>query len=322
MIETRDSSDPDRGELRLRWQDREALQAADTAARREGLTLYPSSVLRAGETVYALARADDGKRLVVAAAGRAALEPFDGSEALVSLDGGEAVARIGPCTPAQATALRERLPFLAPRPIGLARSAGCGDRLGLATPGHLRAFRESSLRPVLAQQSMRENARTGRTPQAVVDDAMWGVLQEGWDAGYGADADHLKTIEDVDGCVPAGYTMYTIDPSAYVENAAESASRAELEQGLAALPWEALETTWNDTRARFSAPIDLGTMQLRADEGAWRRAAMKYGRVISHTVEMSRHVSAALGGRPFDLEISVDESDAVTTLAEHVYIVT
>jgi hypothetical protein len=114
--------------------------------------------------------------------------------------------------------------------------------------------------------------------------------------------------------------MYTIDPSAYVENAADSASAAELEQRLGAFPWDKLETTWNDTRSRFQAPIDLGTMELRAGEDQWRRAAVKYGRVLAHTVEMSRHVSAALGSRPFDLEISIDESDAVTSLAEHVYL--
>jgi hypothetical protein len=189
-------SDPNR--WRAGRGDGEALRAADAAGRRHGLAIYRSSVISADGTVYALARGDDSKRLVVVAAARAALEPFDGVTGPVSLDGREAVARIGACTPANAAALRERLPFLAPVPIGLARSAGCGDRLGLATPGHLRAFRHSTLAPVLAQQSMRENARTGRTPQAVVDDAMWGVFQEGWDAGYGADADHLKTIEDVD----------------------------------------------------------------------------------------------------------------------------
>ena len=49
----------------------------------------------------------------------------------------------------------------------LATSAGVGDRLGLATPGHVRAFREhgAGIVPVFAQQSIRERDRLNRTPQ-------------------------------------------------------------------------------------------------------------------------------------------------------------
>jgi hypothetical protein len=79
------------------------------------------------------------------------------------------------------------------RPLGLRKSAGCGDRLGLATPGHLRAIRKSTMAPILAQQSIRENARTGRTPQQVMDEAIWGDLcRMAGAAGSGADADHLE----------------------------------------------------------------------------------------------------------------------------------
>jgi hypothetical protein len=41
-------------------------------------------------------------------------------------------------------------------------------------------------------------SRTGRSPQQVMDDALWGVLAEGWQDGFGADADHLKTTADID----------------------------------------------------------------------------------------------------------------------------
>jgi hypothetical protein len=58
--------------------------------------------------------------------------------------------------------------------LGLAPSFGFGDRLGLATPGHIAAVRGTGFAPVFAQQSVRENGRTGRTPQQVVDDARRG----------------------------------------------------------------------------------------------------------------------------------------------------
>ena len=57
---------------------------------------------------------------------------------------------------------------------------------------------------------------------------MWGVFQENWQGGFGADADHLKTTQDIDICLDAGYTFFTIDPGAHVENRAETANLSEL----------------------------------------------------------------------------------------------
>ena len=67
---------------------------------------------------------------------------------------------------------------------------------------------------------MRENVRTGRSPQTVLDDAMWGILEMGWRDPWGADADHAKESSDLPPFIEAGYTFYTIDPNEYVDNAA------------------------------------------------------------------------------------------------------
>ena len=80
-----------------------------------------------------------------------------------------------------------------------------GDRIGLATPGHVHAVRAvSGIAPIFAQQSIREMARTGRTPQQVMDDATWGIFQEGWSEGVGADADHLKILQISTSASPPG----------------------------------------------------------------------------------------------------------------------
>ena len=50
------------------------------------------------------------------------------------------------------------------------------------------------------------------------------------------------------------------------------------------------------------------------------RAAAKYGRVVAHTVKMYRHLEQVMAGKAFELEMSVDETETVTTLAEHIYI--
>ncbi len=127
-----------------------------------------------------------------------------------------------PLTPGNAAALRERLPWLRPQPLGLATSFGFGDRLGLATPGHITAVRGTGIAPIFAQQSVRENARTGRTPQGVLDDAMWALFEMDWRAPWGADADHVKEISDLPPFIEAGYTFYTIDPNVYVNGDAQA----------------------------------------------------------------------------------------------------
>ena len=90
-----------------------------------------------------------------------------------------------PLIPENAAALRERLPWLQPQPLGLVTSFGFGDRLGLATPGHITAVKNTGIAPVFAQQSVRGNSRTGRTPQIVLDDAMWAVFEMNWRAPWG-----------------------------------------------------------------------------------------------------------------------------------------
>jgi len=115
-------------------------------------------------------------------------------------------------------------------PLNLAPSFGFGDRLGLATPGHIESVKGTKFAPIFAQQSVRENARTGRTPQQVLDDAKRAVEAAGWEAPWGADADHLKTVDDLPPFVEAGYTFFTVDPGAYVDNAADTDSLPILQE--------------------------------------------------------------------------------------------
>jgi tagaturonate epimerase len=285
-----------------------------------GVRVYPRSIAAAHGCMFFLGRNEGSKTLGVLATS-AASHGVTGETRSVRFGADGAVLTLGPLSPANAASLRQALPFLAPVPLGLRKSAGCGDRLGLATPGHIRAVRNSDMAPILAQQSIRENARTGRTPQEVMDDALWGVFQEGWRGGFGADADHLKTTADVDVCAAAGYTFYTIDPGEYVDNAADTATVEVLSQKAEALPWNELETDWNSVEDQLGRkPADLGTFKLNISREELLRAAAKYGRVVAHTVKMYRHLAKAMGSRPFELEMSVDETDTVTSLPEHVYL--
>jgi hypothetical protein len=50
-----------------------------------------------------------------------------------------------------------------------------------------------------------------------------------------------------------------------------------------------------------------------------RRAAVKYGRAIAHSATMARHIEAAAAGRPYEIEVSVDETDSPTSPLEHLF---
>ena len=196
-------------------------------------------------------------------------------------------------------------------PLSLTPSFGFGDRLGLATPGHIAAVKGTKFAPIFAQQSVRENARTRRTPQQVLDDARRAVEAAGWNAPWGADADHLKSLDDLPPFVEAGYTFFTVDPGEHVDNAASSD------------PLDILKE-----KARGLDLDELSALYLNAPnrEQAWRvfdaesllRAVVKYGRAIRHAAQMYRQLSKMKGD--FDFEVSVDETDTPTTPLEHFFI--
>jgi hypothetical protein len=281
-----------------------------------GLTIYPHSVTEVQGVTCFLSREAQGKRLGILGDASGFKGEWQGEVLLC------------PLTSANAAALREKLPWLRPQPLGLSKSAGCGDRLGLATPGHIRALwrvalqqssGQGAIAPILAQQSMRENARTGRTPQQVVDDAMWGLFQEGWREPWGADADHLKTTDDVDICVAAGYTFFTVDPGDHVDNGAHSAPLDLLREKYQALPWTELQDSPEGLQERYlgqSFPVETFTLEF--DETSLLRAAAKYSRAIAHTVRMYRHL--ATRAQHFELEMSVDETETPTAIEEHFFI--
>lgn len=195
-------------------------------------------------------------------------------------------------------------------PLGLSPSFGFGDRIGLATPGHIAAVRGTKFAPVFAQQSVRENARTGRSLQQVIDDARRAVEAAKWDAPWGADADHLKSVEELGPFVEAGYTFFTVDPGAYVDNAADDDSLETLQQKVAGFNWEELSGLYLSGNG--------GQVWGEFDAESLMRATVKYGRAIRHVVAMFRRLSEMKDS--FDFEMSVDETDAPTTALEHFFI--
>lgn len=274
---------------------------------------YPKSVIEYNGTIYSLEKNEQTfeKRLMV----KGDIRGFQGT---ISADGS---MLLGGLTAENASVLRARLPWLKPVPHGLNTSAGMGDRLGLATPGHVAAVLGSGIAPIFAQQSVRENVRTGRKPQEVMDDALWGVFQTGWRDPWGADADHLKQLEYLDAFVAAGYTFFTVDPGDHVDQTADEAGLAELREKSLSLPWEKLQTSREELlRSLGGQPFQLEGFTLEFNEEILLRAAVKYGRAVAHALDMYRRLVELHGEKLFDFEVSVDETATPTSAEEHFYI--
>lgn len=204
-------------------------------------------------------------------------------------------------------------------PLGLAPSFGFGDRTGLATPGHVEAVKRSGvsagIEPIFPQQSIREMARTRRTPREVIADALQGAESAGWTGRTGADADHLKTPADVDATVEAGFTFFTIDPSDAVDRCADDYDEATVREKFSTV---AAETPWFKDYAGRSVKLPTGT-RIELSEEVRMRAAVKYGRAIAAALRLAGHIRDAndAARHDYEIELSVDETEQPTTLAEH-----
>lgn len=207
-----------------------------------------------------------------------------------------------------------------PTVLGLKKSFGFGDRLGLATPGHVAAVAKTDFAPIFAQQSVREMERTQRTPDEVLSAAQVHLARIGWKQPWGADADHHKTPEDVQRSAAAGFTFFTIDPSAFVGNDADRMSESELatatQQQFNDGAWDS--PSWEQLYLGHS--FDVGSLSLRFTREQLLRAAVKYARAIHHTAKVATAIREACLGRPFEIEVSVDETESVTSPLDHLFV--
>ncbi|MCK5804952.1 MAG: hypothetical protein KAI66_19100 [Lentisphaeria bacterium] len=276
---------------------------------------YTTSSAIAGDSALAILRVNGRKLLCVGASSENALLPAFQGEVVVG-DGG--VVKCCPLTHENAVALRASVPWTAPVSLRHRRTTiGCGDRLGVATPGHIRAVREYDAAPVLAQQSIRELTLTGRTYENVVDDVTFLVLQEGYTDGYGADGDHLKTLVDIDTAVDAGMAMITLDLTEKMNAAAEKWGEAQVCEAFEALG-ERVCSRIMDTYA--DQVFDVCGEVVTIDALEAKRCAVMYLRAMDFSRE-AYDLLKKRRGDAFDLEISIDETEAPTLPAHHLFII-
>jgi tagaturonate epimerase len=208
--------------------------------------------------------------------------------------------------------------YTKPRAFGNAGATiGLGDRLGLASPGHIKAVRNKNIKPVLAQQSIRELNLTNRTYEDVLDDVCFAVFQEGYKGGFGADGDHLKMEEDIKMSLDLGFTMLTLDCSEKIDNTVEGLSQADIESKYNNKIPEEERKYYEDKYLNKNYSLIKSTFSF--DKAKIMKNVLIYGEAIKFMkLVYEKYVKTA--GRPIDFEISIDETASPTSPEAHYFI--
>ena len=279
-----------------------------------GELIYPASLHVADGCAVFLARVNGEKKLVAVAQAESKLFAEIQAETQLTIEGQP--VKIAELSHANAGILRKSFSFMNPVAFGRnSFSLGLGDRLGLASPGHLHCLKGTSIRPVLAQQSIRELVLTHRTYEDVLDAASWAVLQEGFHDGFGADGDHLKKPEEIKMALDLGFSMITLDCSEKIDGKVSTMGKAEIAAKYAELdPKFKQEMESAYLGKNFSA----GTNIIHFDQETLQEILLTYGATLAFIKEINetfikRH------NQPVDFELSIDETMTPTTPAAHYF---
>ncbi len=280
-----------------------------------GIGIYRDSIRKRGETVVTMARSDEGRSLLLLAPSRTEL--FDAFEGEIVCDDVGIAAKQCPLSAGNAAALREVFPWTAPVPVLRKKcSIGCGDRLGLATAAHAKVFKRFEAYPVFAQQSVRELTLTDRSFRSVIDDASFLVYQAGFEYGFAADGDHLKTLEQIRTALETGVTMLTLDLSEKLHPEFSEKNGAELLQTFQSLP-DSLRRRLKETYENRT--FHFGDLAIVFSSEELMRCAVIYSAALDFAAEAGQMLKT-FGDGSTDLEISIDETTA-PTLPEHHFFV-
>jgi len=276
---------------------------------------YPSSIKFYKKNYFFMAKDDEEKYLVVFA-------KIDVSRKFTGkvleerkLDGNEIAIKIFSLNHYNLNLLREIFPHLNPSFCGLWPSFGTGDRLGIATAAHIQAFKKKNFFPILAQQSVREMARTERNWEGVLDDAIWGCFEVGYEGPFGADADHVKKIEELKEAVDCGYTTFTLDPSDFIRKDILRLSEEEKRN------FYNLNSERKDVENLYLQKTYIfDNQKLTFDENSLTELVLLYFDALKHITECSNFLKGYKKGN-FDLEVSIDETPNVTSPLAHLFVV-
>ena len=214
--------------------------------------------------------------------------------------------------------IKEEFPWTVPTALHDTKtSIGFGDRLGNATLAHINAISKYDIHPVLAQQSLRELKLTGRTYHDLIDKTIFNVFEGGYTGGYGADANDLQSIDEVNIALSAGITMISLNIAPKINSRAMLWSKGDIDNAFAQLP-EELQKRMHDRY--FNKKLSVGKTELEFDITTTKKEVIMFYEAILHTSEIYNHLKANCGDN-FDLEIALDETTFPTWPESHFFIV-
>ncbi len=261
--------------------------------------IYNDSCSFEDGTSGAVVRLDNIKKLAVA-----------GKEA--GLFSGTEISGIKFCSMDSKNALALMSVFSYTSPVnhrGKPFTMGLGDRLGCATPGHIRAVRKYGVFPVLAQQSIRELNLTKRTFPDVLSAAAYGVFQSGYRDGYGADGDHLKTKEEIKYALDSGFTMITLDCSAHIDINVAKYGKEEIKSRYEALSSD-IRKHYEEKYLNCDLPV-VG----KINSETLMSIVLMFGDAITHAETCWDYIKTF--NKNVDFELSIDETLTSTDPAAH-----
>ncbi len=207
--------------------------------------------------------------------------------------------------------------YTVPRAFGTKiATMGLGDRLGLASPGHIETVKGKSVKPILAQQSIRELTLTNRTMNDMLDAACFAVFQEGYKDGFGADGDHIKEEKDIQYALSLGISMLTLDCSDQIPKGIEKKSAEQLSVDYEKLP-RAIKDHYNEQY--LNKTFDVDGLYISFDEKLLMENVLQYNEALNYMVHVYNEYIIT-EKREIDFEISIDETETITSPTAHFFV--
>ena len=278
---------------------------------------YPDSFWTQGKLAYFLVRSSNMKYLAIAGS-KVDIDNTgfkDTVEEDIEQEDKSKIIRLCNKSEENLKKLISIFPSLKPSPLGLETSFGFGDRLGLATPAHIRVVnKHGNVLPVYAQQSVRELGKTNRTFKDVVNAASWNVFQGGYKGKWGADADHVKEKKYFTLAADAGMTMFTLDTADVLEEQVLG-----MEAGLIKNKFDLDSEYLLKMKDKYIGKSHkAGDYSLKFDEETIVRIAITYGKALDFAKEIFQFLKGKINS--FDYELSFDETNTVTSPEDHYFI--
>lgn len=287
----------------------ELLERGKVAPQTDQVKVYEKSYTK-NEQVHLLMVKVQGKKFIVATGAGQIYEELAGT----SIEG---KGKLCPLTHENRLVLNRYFDYTVPQAFGTEiATIGLGDRLGLASPGHIETIQGRNIKPVLAQQSIRELTLTNRSMTDMFDAAAFAVFQEGYTGGYGADGDHIKEESDIKYALSLGASMITLDCSDQIHKTIEEAPEEVVQAEYNNLPEE---TKQRYNELYLNKTFAVNGLTLAFDEISLMKNVLLYDEAITYTTHVyNEYISKE--NRAIDFEISIDETETVTSPLSHFFV--